>query len=101
MGGRPQLQESRGFLNNFVGGRCVSVSFPACTFGKSDASLSIHPARALSALRGFLNNFCWGTLRLRQFSRMHIWKVGCKPFDTPGACTFCTQGVAINFPPTF
>ena len=30
----------------FVGGRCVSVSFPACTFGKSDASFSIHPARS-------------------------------------------------------
>ena len=30
----------------FVRGRCVSVSFPACTFGKSDASFSIHPARS-------------------------------------------------------
>ena len=30
----------------FVGERCVSVSFPACTFGKSDASFLIHPARS-------------------------------------------------------
>ena len=34
------------FLNIFVGGRCVSVSFPACTFGKSDASFMIKPARS-------------------------------------------------------
>ena len=40
---------------------------------------------AVCPRRGFLNIFCWRTLRLRQFSRMHIWNVGCKLFDTPGA----------------
>ena len=34
------------FLIIFVGGRCVSVSFPVCTFGKSDASFMIQPARS-------------------------------------------------------
>ena len=35
---------------------------------------------AVCPRRGFLNIFCWGTLRLRQFSRMHIWKVRMQAF---------------------